>query len=210
MKIKFWEQKTRRLTLRGWAAMEDLQKRIKDSSQEGNWSEISDLVFQTIELCQKLDRDSFWVDAVETYNKVLQLNQPTKNIPILTSKEKSKPMPWEYQGRAWYFWLNLFAKAYGWDAEKVGALDIDDAVALYQEIVIDEQLEKEWNWGLSEISYEYNKTTKKSVFRPLPRPDWMKRVIGKPQPVRERKIHSSAVPAGIIINLDETAPDKIQ
>lgn len=204
MKIKFPEQKPRRLTLKGWAAMEDLQRKIDSSAKEGNWSDIPELIFQTSELCfKRINRNSFWIESMELYLKSLKANSPTKKFPILSSKEKSKPMPWEYQGRTWYFWLNTFAKLYGWEEKQIATLDIDDAIGLYQETIIDEQLEKEWDWGLSENAYEYNKTTKKSTFKPMPRPDWMARIVGKPKAVKTRKIAKNALPVGEIIILDE-------
>jgi hypothetical protein len=194
----------RRLTLKGWAAIDDLGKSIVSAYQDGECVRVAEIVFQTIEMCvDEFDRDSFWMDAVELYNKVLDANRPTKNFPILSSKAKGNPLPWEYNGRSWYFWLNMFGEKYGWEADAVGALDIDDAIGLYQEIEIDDQIEKEWQYGLSEISYEYDKNTKKSKFRPLPRPDWMKPVAPKPQPVKKIKLPAAMIPVGVVNILDE-------
>lgn len=192
----------RRLTLRGWAAIDDLRRSIEKN--EGNWSAIPSLIFETIELCvDKFDRGMFWLDASKLYSEVISANLPTKKFPILTSKEKGQEMPWEYEGRSWYFWLNLFSKNYGWDKETIAALDIDEAIGLYQELTIEEQLEKEWEWGLSEVSYQYNPSTKKSVFQKLPRPDWMLGIVGKPKPVKKVRILASMMPQGNIISLDE-------
>ena len=186
--------------------MEDIRRKIDHEAEWGRWSLIPDLIFQSINICTEKDtdhQDSFWIDVVELYNKAIEANSPRKILPILTSREKSKPMPWEYEGRTWYFWLNLFAKSYGWDTEKIGALDIDDAIALYQEIVIDEQLENEWDWGLSEISYEYVPSTKKSKFRPLPRPSWMLGVAPQAKkPEKKIKILKKMLPQGNVVSLD--------
>lgn len=202
--MKFWHKKPRRLTLRGWAAMDDLYRQIKSRAEDGEWFLVPELVFKILELnSKKVDRDLFWADVVQNFNDFLELNSPRKEFPILTSREKSKTMPWEYPGRSWYFWLNLFAKTYGWSEEKIASLDIDDAIGLYQEAIIEEQLEREWQWGLSEIAYEYNKSTKKSHLKALPRPDWMKAVVGKPKPVKTRLIHKDAMPIGMVVNLDE-------
>lgn len=204
MKIKFWEKKPCRLTLKGWAAMEDLEREIDLAAKEGNWSAIPDLIYKIIELdLKKVDKTLTWMDSVKIFHKILELNSPAKDFPMLHSREKGKPMPWEYQGRAWYFWLHLFAQAYGWSEKEVAKMNIDDAVGLYQEIIIEDQLNKEWDWGLSEISYEYNKTTKKSHFKPLPRPDWMRGIVGKPKPVKTVRVAKSALPVGEVINLDE-------
>lgn len=75
-------------------------------------------------------------------------------------------------------------------------LDPDDGVALLQEILTDDQLEKEWQWSLSEIAYPYNPDTKKSEFKNLPRPVWMQKEIRKP--VKQIKIPASMLPVGIV------------
>lgn len=200
-----------RLTLRGWATLEDLQKSISTAAEVEDWSKVSALILETVELsCGGFDRNMFWKDVAEAYTVALQLNSPTRKFPIMTSKEKGKTMPWEYEGRSWYFWLNTFAKAYGWSPEEIGNLEIDDAIGLYQEIAIDHQLDNEWDWGLSEMSYEYNKSTKKSHFKPLPRPDWMKGIVDKAKPVRKTRILAKMMPMGEIINLDELGSDTVQ
>jgi hypothetical protein len=51
--------------------------------------------------------------------------------------------------------------------------DVDVALAHIQEILTDEQLEREFYWGTSEIAYPYNPTTKQSKFSPLTRPYFM-------------------------------------
>lgn len=203
--MKKKEQTINRLPLRGWAVLDDKQRSIKKAAEEGNYSAIPFYIFEIIELCvEGFDRNSFWMDVAELYNKVQLTNQPTKNFPILTSKEKGKEMPWEYEGRSWYFWLNLFAKTYGWDEEKIGSMDIDDAIGLYQETQIDEQLRQEWEWGLSELSYEYNKSTRKSHFKPLPRPSWMKPIAPARTVIKKTKIPAAMMPQGQIVFLDET------
>lgn len=200
----------RRLTLRGWAAIDDLRRDIEKASRENDWSAVPEFIFKTVELCGEVDRNSDWQIVAELYTKIVELNQPTKKFPVLTTREKGKEMPWEYSGRSWYFWLNLFAKNYGWDMDKIGEMDIDDAIGLFQEIQIDSQMQQEWEYGLSELAYPYNPSTKKSHFKALPRPDWMKPIMGKSVPVKERKIHRDAMPAGTIINLDEQPPNIVQ
>lgn len=194
----------RRLTLRGWASLDDLRRSIDKSAKEENWSAIPDLIFRTIELCvDNFDRESFWMDAAQLYDESIKANEPTKQFPILTTKDKSKPLPWEYEGRSWFFWLHTLAKNYGWGAEEIGKLDLDDAIGLYQETLIDDQLDKEWDYGLSEIAYPYNSSTKKSVFKPMERPSWMKPIAPKNTPVRKTKIPVASMPIGNIVNLDE-------
>jgi hypothetical protein len=151
---------------------------------------------------RKLDWNKVaWNEVIEVFSIVSQINSPQLDFPILVeSKKRQEKLPWEYKGRDWYFWLNLFATSYGWDSDTVSILDIDTAIGLYQELQIDSQLDREWWWGLSEISYPYNSSTKKSEFKALERPDWMKPIAQAPKKV---KIHKDMMPLGNVINLDE-------
>jgi hypothetical protein len=95
--------------------------------------------------------------------------------------------------------LNLFAKHYGWDEESIGAMDIDSALGLYQELLMDEQFEHEWQWSLSEIAFPYNSATKKQEYKPLQRPEWMLPLSPTQLPVI--KIRKDMLPMGNIIDL---------
>jgi len=163
-----------------------------------------DLIFKSIELAvierPKWD-DIFWMDVSDLYIRTSQANQPIIQFPILTSKTEKDDFPWEYPGRTWLFWLNVFAKNYGWDEASIATLDIDTAIGLYQEIVVDEQMRDEWQWGLSEKSVEYVPSTKKSKFVPLSRPEWMQ-AVAKPKKIVKTKILKSMMPAGLVVNLD--------
>lgn len=165
-----------RLPLRGWAKLESIKKKMDEAIKSGNTDLYADEVEKFLEVTTspKIEWEKVpWFEFVEILNLATVANSPTLDFPILNSKEESKPLPWEYEGRAWYFWYDLFARNYGWDAETIGNLDIDDAIGLYQEISINDQLNKEWEWGLSEMAYPYDKNTKKSRFQPLGRPSWM-------------------------------------
>lgn len=208
MKIRTRKISPRRLTLKSWAAMEDVKQKIDKESKEGHWSAIPELIIQVIKLATEDKRDFrnlFWLDVSQTYTASIVANLPIKDPPLLTSKEKQKTMPWEYEGRTWYFWLNLFAKHYGWGEKQIEVMDIDSAIALYQEILVDQQLEQEFHYSLSEIAYPYSKSTKTSKYQPMPRPDWMRMVAPpKNQPVKTTQMPKTVFPVGNVINLDES------
>ena len=82
-------------------------------------------------------------------------------------------------------------------------MDIDTAIGAYQELSIDEQLQKEWEWGLSEVAYSYDSSTKKSRYVPLQRPAWMNPIIPKQLPVV--KMRKSHLPVGNVIDVQEEA-----
>jgi hypothetical protein len=94
--------------------------------------------------------------------------------------------------------LHIFSSTYGWDEDRIANLDIDTAIGLLQEILITEQLDHEWQFSITELAYPYNETTKKSSFRPLPRPDWMKKIIPK-----VTKIRKDFLPLGNIIGVEQ-------
>lgn len=196
-----------RLNLKDWSRLDDIRQKINTEAEAGRWQIVPNLIIESIILCGAEIEDPPWMDVAELYVEAVTLNQPRIKFPIFTSKEKGKKMPWEYEGRTWYFWLNLFAGQYGWAAQDIGELDLDDAFGLYEEIVVDDQHEKEWEYGLSEMAYVYNTTTKKSHFRPLSKPDWM--LLSPDQAkksVKKIRMPKSALPVGEIINL---TPDEI-
>ena len=82
-------------------------------------------------------------------------------------------------------------------------LDIDTAIGLYQEISIDDQFEKEWEWSLSEIAFPYNQSTKKQEYKPLERPEWMLPISPKQLPTM--KMRKDMMPVGNIVDLSVKA-----
>lgn len=191
-----------RLRFKEWIHLDEIRKKIDEEAEGGHWQKIPNLIFEFITTCGVEIDDPPWTEVRELYEKSVLENQPRIHFPIFDSKEKGKKSAWEYEGRSWYFWLSTFAKAYGWTPEIVAGLDLDDAIGLYEEILVDDQFNKEWQWGLSEMAYPYNKSTKKQHFKPLGRPDWM--VVHSNQSVKTVKIPKSAMPVGVVINLDGT------
>ena len=191
-----------RLKFKEWIRLDEIRKKIDEEAEAGHWQKIPNLIFEFITVCGVEIDDPPWMDVRALYDQCVIENQPRIQFPIFRSKEKGKPSAWDYEGRSWYFWLNIFAKNYGWTPEIVEDLDLDDAVGLYEEILVEDQFSKEWQWGLSEMAYPYNKSTKKQHFKPLGRPDWMV-VHSSDQPQKKVKIPIKSLPVGVVINLDE-------
>lgn len=193
-----------RLKLRDWSKLDTIRRKIETAAEEKRWAVIPDFIFEAIELCRESFKENTpWMKVAEAYSESLKVNYPRIKFPFLSSKEKGKDLPWDYPERTWYFWVNLLAGHYGWTQEYIGELDLDDALGLYEEILVNQQMKQEWEWGLSEIAYPYEKATKKQKFRPLSRPDWMIQT-SKSKPVKTIKIPKSAMPVGNIVNLDES------
>ena len=205
IKINNIDVEIKRLKLKEWAKLEPLKKLIDEETSKNNYTGIATAMQKVVELSSvtssPIEWETLpWWDFLSVYNEVIYANLPTIKFPILRGNiSKENKLPWEYDGREWYFWLNLFARNYGWSSETVANMDIDDALGAYQEIAISEQLEKEWEWGLSEVAYSYDKGTKSSKFVPLQRPEWMAPIVPKELPVVKMK--KSFLPVGNIIDV---------
>lgn len=212
IKIQDKEFSITRLTLKGWTKLGGLREEIEEAISKKDTQKYFESVVCIIEMASSPSPTQIkweevpWVRFMEIFDLCVEINHPTIKFPVLEDKkEKKEKLPWEYRGRAWYFWLNLFAKNYGWDENKIEHLDIDTALGLYQEIQIESQLRQEWEYGLSEIAYPYNKATKTQEFKPLDRPYWMLPIAPKPMIIKIRK---DMYPEGNVIILDEEEKKK--
>jgi hypothetical protein len=120
---------------------------------------------------------------------------PNADLPLLKpSKKKDEKAEWDYEGRMKYLNVHIISSAYGWTIEYVNKLDIDTALALIQEILTDEQLDREFLWSMSENSYIYNPKTKSGKANPLERPYFMMTQVKDP---KVEKIPAGMLPAGV-------------
>lgn len=120
---------------------------------------------------------------------------PTVKIPLLKPhKSKGNKDPWDYEGRVEHLYIHLLAKSYGWDVEDIENLPIDRAMALVQEVITDEQLDREFLWTMSERSYIYDSKTKSGRPNPLERPYFMKEPVKEPKKIMMR---ADMLPPGV-------------
>ena len=135
-----------------------------------------------------------------TITTLRELNRLHFFPPFMQDGEpKTETPPWSYEGRGITIWVHRLATTYQWSREEILDLVPEEAVVYLQEIILDDQLRKEWEWNLSPQSQTYNKITKQTHHQPLPRPSWM--VEREPQTV---KIPMSALPMGVVIDLGGT------
>lgn len=109
------------------------------------------------------------------------------------------PAPYHYQDRFWATWVHKLASRYGWSRDEIFALWPEEAAYYMQEIQIAEYYEREDDRALSQVSYKYNKATKKSKFVPTPMPSWMINQA-PPEPVRTNAAH---LPVGVTFAEDQ-------
>lgn len=186
-----------KLGFRKFIELEQLKSEVTEAAESGDFP---DRVFAYLSaVFGKVNEKEGWqktlVHLSEAQSKTVKIY-----IPIVKDSPKSgKEVEWNYAGRDWFFYSHLLAKAYGWTLEYISDLEVNDAFAHIQEILTDEQIEREFYHGLSEVSYRYDKSTKKSNYVPMKRPYWMRPVA--PNVIKKVKIKKSLLPVGVIKNL---------
>lgn len=183
------------LNFRTYLKLEQLKKQLSEAVESG---EFPDRVFSFLSTASaRHNPNAPWQNTVFCFLQTVKDTQPDSKLPLIKGvpQGKGKDAPWEYEGRSWAHWSHILARAYGWTLEYIGDLDYNEALARVQEILTEEQLEHEFYYGLSEVAYPYNKSIKKSVYKPLPRPYWMK--VNVPPPAKQ-KFHRSMLPVGLV------------
>lgn len=117
-----------------------------------------------------------WQEVLEAYISVENLNRLPHaatfaiiQFPTIGGRD----VPWDNPLRAILIWIHLIATTYSWTKTDIEALWPEEAIGFVQEILADQQAEREFVHSLSEVAYEYDKRTKKSRYKPLKRPVWM-------------------------------------
>jgi hypothetical protein len=204
MEINNTQIEIKRSKLKQWLILQDIQDEMLDNLKQKDYNHFVDKLCQYLEQAtgQTFWKELFWIDTVLIYYQIIEINRITKKLPILQPRQivpDKGTMPWDYAGRSWYIWANLLAKTYGWSIEYIEQMEVEDALALVEEISVDLQLDREWEWQRSEVAYGTDEQTKKVKFNALSRPDWMKEPIKIPQ---KTKILKSFMPVGNIIFLE--------
>jgi hypothetical protein len=197
--------------LKLWLQLSDTYEKFLQASKESSYLMMAEAIYEYLGVALGGIfnwHEVAWFDTVSTFAELVKLNVPTLAVPLMSSKgEKEKEKkPWEYKERSWYAWAHIFISNYGWSIEYVAELEIEDAVALLQEIELDEQFKHEFTWQLSEIAYPYNNATRKSEFKPLPRPDWM---LPHNKEIKKVMIPRSMLPMGVVENLSGMFADSV-
>lgn len=186
--------------LKKWLELEDkhvlLHQAISLRDNVGIAKHICSIIAQSLGITEEEIQDRPWYELGSTLFVIEQNNRPRYEFPLLNTTIQDKKEAWDYSGRTWYIWAYMLTEKTGWSLEYIAELDVDDAIALAQEIAVDKQLQKEWEWSLSEVPYQT-----KDGFKSLPRPDWM----NKPKnfEVKKVKMRKDFMPYGIIMKWEE-------
>jgi len=140
-----------------------------------------------------------WRIVLFLFQKIYVSLKPSIQVPfLLPHKNKDdKPVAWDYKNRNWYYWSHLLASQYGWSISDIENLKVDDGLAYIQECLVQQQLDREFTWSMSEMAYPYDAVTKKSIFKPLERPYYM---LEPAKPIRKVRMLKAYMPVGVIRN----------
>ena len=208
--ILLWKIKRREYLFRQWIELENIKSKIIEAVENSHPDfpvYLLDYISTALGVSSKWFEKAEWIKIVELFYACLA-RSPKVDIPLTSpSKEKFKDDPWTYEGRTWPLYSHLIAQAYGWTLKEISQLQVGSALSMIQEIMVDKQLEKEFQYGLSEIAYPYNKSTKKSVFKPLDRPYWMRPTFNPQIDIPRFKIPVGMMPEGVVV-MDKVLPDE--
>lgn len=190
--------------------LEDIKHKILQAAKRKEET-FPDLVVSYISAAffipKKILQNLRWDFVFLLFSLASQANVPKVSIPLLKpNKQKEEKAPWDYEGRGYSMYVHIIARTYGWNKEKIDNLDVDVALALIQEIITDEQLDREFLWSMSDKNYTYNANTKTSKANPLERPFFMKVEVQAP---KKTKIPRSMMPIGAGIMLPVPPEEKL-
>lgn len=188
--------------LKRWLFLEEINRKIQEATEKEDSSEFLyqyySLISVAIGISTEILYELPWIDVAVAYTQIRNILIPEYDFPMLMTKTKNKSSDWDYEGRHWFIWLNLFAKSYGWSVEYIENLDVDNAIALMHEIISDDFYSREWQYSLSDASVTIDPATKQGKYKPLPRPEWMQ-MKTKKEELPKVKIPKSMLPAGIVV-----------
>lgn len=185
-----------------WVQLEEqknkILKAVEESSDEFP-NHLFDFLSTALYFPSKLYRRASWINIVKAFYLTLSHNSYRTELALFEpSKEtkKNDTMSWDYEGRALHLYSHLLAKEYGWKLEYIYNLKLTYVLPLLQEILLNEQLDKEFQWTMSERSAYYDDKAKTTKMNPLPRPDWMNKHIDPTKEIKIIKIPKDMMPVG--------------
>lgn len=195
----WWNRRKPSPRLKKWIELEDRKEKIIKAVEGGNDfpSELFSYLSTALGVSYKWYEYADWLLIVRAFY-VCVSKSPQVELPITSpnDEQRTKEESWDYDNRTWHLYSHLLAKSYGWTLEYIAKLPVLETMAKIQEIIVDDQLEKEFQYGLSEMAYRYDKNSKTSKFVPLPRPAWMRPKI---HPIKKSLIPRAMLPMGNII-----------
>jgi hypothetical protein len=148
--------------------------------------------------------ESPYKEVAQSFEEINQANQFTLDLPFLRYDTKNIEDEFDYPDRSWWSWAYRFSTQFGWSLEYIAEIDVIEAFCMYQEHLISDFQDKEWEWMLSERYVGYDTATKKSKIIPMPKPNWM---LGKkPKEIKPVKIRKDMLPSGVVVSFRNAKP----
>ena len=193
---------------RKWIRLEEQKNKILKAVEESS-DQFPDELFAFLSTALRLPVRYFeqadWEKIVRAfYITITTFSYQTKLALFEPAPQtKEEEVAWNYDGRAWHLYAHMLAQAYGWSLEYIANLKLDDALPTIQEILLDEQFEKEFQWTMSERSSYYDDKTKTAKANPLSRPNWMNRHIDPKKELKTTQIPVDMLPMGTGLNVND-------
>ena len=182
-----------------WVRLEEQKNKILRAVEESSDefpNHLFDFLSTALHFPNRFYRKASWILVVKAFYATLSHNSYKTELALFEPTKENKKGDtgsWEYDGRALHLYSHMLAKEYGWKLEYIYNLKLDYVLPLIQEILLNDQLEKEFQWTMSERSSYYDDKSKTAKANPLPRPGWMQKHI---DPVKELKV--SKIPVGMM------------
>lgn len=197
-----------RLKLKRWLQLEEKKLDLWDAIKTREIDLIIQCMYAIFVIAgdESIDlEDKEWQVVAHRFAEIIKANSLDRFPPFIdkTFSEKDNEFLFTYPTRLWWMWAYKFARLFGWSLEYIENLDVETALYLYQEFLVDDQKRMEWEWACSQNSIGYDDITKKSVPIKLPRPKWMEkssddRILERIKPA---KIPKYMMPQGEITRL---------
>jgi hypothetical protein len=187
---------------RRWVRLEEQKNKILRAVEESSDefpNHLFDFLSTALYLPSHYFRRADWTKIVIAFYKSLSILSYKTTLALFEpSKENKKDdiVSWDYAGRAWHLYAHMIAAQYGWSLEYISNLRLPVVLPLIQEILLEDQLTKEFQWTMSERSSYYDDKAKVSKANPLPRPDWMNKHIDPAKELKVTKIPVGMMPMG--------------
>lgn len=168
-----------RVRLGKYLDLQDQLTALAKAVEKDDSESIAGAVFEYLRVViPEISREQFnkypWFEITWSFAKIVILNQIPGELAMIRNKsDGAKPVPWDHESRERLSWIHIIAGAYHWPKNDIEDLWPEEAVGLIQEIIAEQQLDREFMHALSEVAYVYNVQTKKSRYVPLLRPPWM-------------------------------------
>jgi hypothetical protein len=197
-------QKVERVRLGSYLKLQRAAKHLSEAAAQADTGAIAEALFEYLKACiPDLDRGEFneapWYEVISAFQSLRQLNsiRGAENFSMLTNAAPNdgKTVAWDHDERHVLIWIHTIANAYKWAKAEIENLWPEEAIGYIQEILAEDQLEKEFLYSLSEIAYPYDKATKKSKFKPMQRPLWMVAGGGR----KNDRVLKSMLPVGNVV-----------